>query len=59
MTNTIWRLERMREYKGHNDLATFDAPTVITRITSSNESGPNYTTGGEGRGRGAGGDRSW
>ena len=30
----------MREHKGHDDSATFDACTIITRITSSNESEP-------------------
>ena len=30
----------MREHKGHDDSVTFDAHTIITRITSSNESEP-------------------
>ena len=30
----------MREHKGYDDSATFDACTIIMRITSSNESEP-------------------
>ena len=30
----------MRELKGHNDSARFDACTIITRIMRSNESEP-------------------
>ena len=35
----------MREHKGHNDSARFDACTIITRITRSNQSEPTTTLG--------------